>query len=49
MAAEESEGVCVSVKEQNAMARWGGDKEATHTRVCACTLACMRCGTGGAR
>jgi hypothetical protein len=30
MGAEESEGVRMSVKEQNAMARWGGDKEATH-------------------
>jgi hypothetical protein len=36
MAAEESESACVSVKEQNAMVRWGGDREVTHTRVYAC-------------
>jgi hypothetical protein len=47
MAAEKSEGAHVNVKEQNTMARWGGDKEATHARVCACTLACVCCGTDG--
>jgi hypothetical protein len=31
------------------MACLGGDREAAHTRVCACTLACVHCGTGGAR
>jgi hypothetical protein len=31
------------------MARWEGDREVTHVRVCACTLACMHCGMGGAR
>jgi hypothetical protein len=49
MVTEESEGAHVSVKEQNTMACWGGDKEATHARVCACMLACVRCGMGGAR
>jgi predicted metal-binding protein len=39
MAAEESESACVSVKEQNAMTRWGGDREVTHTQ---CMLACLR-------
>jgi hypothetical protein len=35
MAVEESEGVHVSVKEQNTMTCSGGDKEVTHARVCA--------------
>jgi hypothetical protein len=47
MVAEESEGARVSVKEENAMAHWGGDKWVTHTRLCACTLACVHPGTGG--
>jgi hypothetical protein len=35
MAAEESGTVRVSVKEQNAMVHWGGDREVTHAQVCA--------------
>jgi hypothetical protein len=33
----------------NVMVRWGGDREVTHAQVCACTLMCVHCGTGGAR